>query len=127
LPISKEDLGALTDASSWRRHYILGKKEHREIIDVVIYDKFLISLRNACMSENEVREIKKDCEFDPHFIEPTEGDEIEFDSYKELLNICKKRGMSYGEAKTFSFKGFGAIGVPFKGGKLKFCCNKVIQ
>lgn len=55
-----------------------------------MYDKFLITIRDACMTEEEIKKIRKECKGDPHETSPVEGDEIEFDSYEEFLKTCRK-------------------------------------
>lgn len=50
----------------------------------------MISVRNACMTPEEIRDIRKECGGDPHETAPKQGDEIEFDSYEEFLKICKR-------------------------------------
>lgn len=61
-------------------------------MDAIIYDKFMITVRDACMTPEEIKDIRKQCGGDPHETAPKAGDEIEFDSYEEFFNVCKKLG-----------------------------------
>ncbi len=52
----------------------------------------MITIRDSCMTTEEIREIRKECSGDAHEMSPKEGDEIQFDSYEEFFKVCKRNG-----------------------------------
>lgn len=132
LPLTGEDVELLAKASEWYREYKYELDEEVQEFErkkygqvkAVIYDKFMITLRDACMSQEEVKKIRKDCGGDPHQFSPKEGDEIEFDTYEQFLKTCKRNGIGEEEAREFVYRGLVIKSMPLRGGKQRICCSK---
>jgi hypothetical protein len=79
----------------------------------------MITVRDSCMTPEEISNIRRECAGDPHETPPKEGDSIEFDSYEELLKLCFRNEIPEEEARKFIYRGLYVNSVPLKGGKSK--------
>lgn len=77
IQVSRDEIVQIAQTCGWIRYY----RFEDEDLCGLIYDKLMISIRDASMTPQEIREIKKDCQNDPHHEDPGEGQNYEFDSY----------------------------------------------
>ncbi|KRX05621.1 Concanavalin A-like lectin/glucanases superfamily [Pseudocohnilembus persalinus] len=132
LSLTKAEIELLAKTSEWARTYrFVQDQEIKEYenkkygyINAIIYDKFMITIRDACMSKEEIKKIRNDCGGDPHQFAPKIGDEIEFDSYEEFFKTCKRNGIDEDQARQYIYKGLVIKSMPMRGGKQRICCSR---